>query len=190
MMLKGRVAVVTAAGSGIGKAGALAMAKEGAIVIASDRLGERAEATAREIKAGNGQGVAVAADVSDDDAVRRLVEIAVVDHGRIDILHNHAGIQIAGNLEGVTARQLDDSYRVNLRAQFVASQAAVPHMKRQGKGVILNTASNAGVFVDNDMLAYPTRSTTRPRLPEKSAARPPVSIQACQPACGICYHSF
>ena len=91
--------------------------------------------------------------------IERLVDYAATAFGRIDILHNHAGIQVEGTLEQVPVSGLDSSYAINVRAHFVAAKAALPHMKRQGKGVIINTSSNSGVFFDKGMLAYITSKT-------------------------------
>ena len=77
-------------------------------------------------------------------------------HGRIDILHNHAGVQVAGNIDEVDAAGFDRSWALNVHAQFVACQAVIPVMKKQGGGVILNTSSNSGVFLDREMTAYIT----------------------------------
>ena len=159
MILKDRVAIVTAAGSGIGRAGAEIMGREGAIVIATDLRGERAEETAQHIRDSGGRAEGRALDVTKDADIERLIDHAIGAHGRIDILHNHAGIQVEGSLEQVSAKGLDDSYAINVRAHFVAAKAALPHMKRQGKGVIINTSSNSGVFFDRGMLAYITSKT-------------------------------
>lgn len=159
MILKDRVAVITAAGSGIGRAGAEIMGREGAIVIATDLHPERAEETAQRIRDAGGRAEGRALDVTKDADIERLIDAAASAHGRIDILHNHAGIQVEGSLEQVPVKGLDDSYAINVRAHFVAAKAALPHMKRQGKGVILNTSSNSGVFFDKGMLAYITSKT-------------------------------
>ena len=159
MILKDRVAIITAAGSGIGRAGAEIMGREGAIVIATDLDGARAEETARRIRDAGGRAEGRVLDVTKDADVERLIDYAVTAHGRIDILHNHAGIQVEGSLEQVPAKGLDDSYAINVRAHFVAAKAALPQMKRQGKGVIINTSSNSGVFFDKGMLAYITSKT-------------------------------
>ncbi|TIX44968.1 MAG: SDR family oxidoreductase, partial [Mesorhizobium sp.] len=77
-------------------------------------------------------------------------------HGRIDILHNHAGIQVGGTLTEVGVDGMDASWRINVRAQFVGAKIVMPAMIAQGGGVILNTASNSGVFYDREMIAYAT----------------------------------
>ena len=156
MSLKGRVAVVTGAGSGIGRGGAEIMAREGASVVIGDLRSEAGEETARRIADAGGTAIAIPTDVTDDDQLDRLIRTALKTYGRIDILHNHAGIQVAGSLEEIDGGGLDQSYKDNVRAHFMAAKLVLPHMKRQGKGVIINTSSNSGVFLDNGMLAYIT----------------------------------
>lgn len=156
MILKDRVAIVTGAGSGIGRAGAEIMAREGAILVVADRDPEGGKETVARITKAGGRASFVKTDVSVDAELHALVDGAIADHGRVDILHNHAGIQINGTLEEVPVEGMDQSWRINTRAHFVAAKAVVPHMKRQGGGVIVNTASNSGVFLDEGMLAYIT----------------------------------
>lgn len=156
MILKDRVAVITGAGSGIGRAGAIRLAEEGAIVIVTDRNEESGRETNEAILARGGQSEFLRVDVSVDDDLRAMIDLAVSRYGRIDILHNHAGIQINGTLEEVSADGMDKSYQLNTRAHFIASKLAVPHMRAQGGGCIINTASNSGVFLDTGMLAYIT----------------------------------
>ncbi|HVI89688.1 MAG TPA: glucose 1-dehydrogenase [Dongiaceae bacterium] len=156
MILKDKVAVVTGAGSGIGQGGAKIMAREGANVIVVDRSAEAAQATAEAIGAAGGRAEAKVLDVTDDAAVAALIADVIARHGRLDILHNHAGIQVAGSLEQVDPAAFDQSWQVNVRAHFIAARHAMPQMRKQGAGVIVNTASNSGVFLDREMLAYIT----------------------------------
>ncbi|MBR0794885.1 SDR family oxidoreductase [Bradyrhizobium jicamae] len=156
MILSGKTAIVTAAGSGIGRAGAIAMAREGAHVTVTDRNLAAAEATLAIIAATGGNAEVRALDVSDDEAIRALVTDVAIERGRIDILHNHAGIQVAGSIQEVDAAGFDKSWAINVHAQFAGCQAVIPVMKAQGGGVILNTSSNSGVFLDRGMVAYIT----------------------------------
>ncbi|MER9297460.1 glucose 1-dehydrogenase [Mesorhizobium sp. M0621] len=156
MILKDRIAVVTGAGSGIGRAGAMIMAREGAVVVIADRDQAAGEATASDIQAVGGQAEAIATDVAEDAAVGQLIAGTLDRHGRIDILHNHAGIQVGGTLTEVETEGMDASWRVNVRAQFLAARMVMPSMVARGGGVILNTASNSGVFYDREMIAYAT----------------------------------
>ena len=156
MQLSNRVAFVTGAGSGIGRAGALALAAQGALVVVSDLDGQAARAVADAIAAAGGQAEAVALDVTDDAALAAAITGAAARHGRLDVLHSHAGIQIPGTLEQVTTAQMDASWALNVRSHFVAAQAAMVVMKPQGSGSIILTASNSGVQYDREMIAYCT----------------------------------
>lgn len=156
MLLEDRVAFVTGGGSGIGRAGALALAAEGALVVVTDRDPDRARAVADEIARTGGQAEARALDVSDAAALTAEIASGAARHGRLDILHSHAGIQIPGRLEEVSPEQMDASWTLNVRSHFVAARAAMPVMKAQGKGSIIITSSNSGVQYDREMIAYAT----------------------------------
>lgn len=156
MILQDRVAFVTAGGSGIGRAGAIAMAAEGATVVITDLDPARAEETAAEINGAGGRAEAAGLDVTDDAALSDAILQAARRHGRLDILHSHAGIQIPGRLDQVTPDQMDASWALNVRAHFVAARAAMQVMKPQGRGSIIITSSNSGVQYDREMIAYAT----------------------------------
>ncbi|WP_417729213.1 SDR family NAD(P)-dependent oxidoreductase [Roseovarius sp.] len=155
-MLKNRIALVTAAGSGIGRAGAIAMAREGAVVVVTDRDGALAQETLAQVEAAGGQGVAHTLDVGQDADCRAMVEDVVARWGRIDILHSHAGIQIPGRVEDVTPAQMDAAWALNVRAHFVLAQAVIPPMRAQGGGSVIVTASNSGCQYDRGMVSYAT----------------------------------
>lgn len=156
MRLEGRIAFVTGAGSGIGRAGAMAMAKEGAHVVVTDRDGVAAGTVAAQIAAAGGHAQALALDMTDTPAVEAALAGAIARHGRLDVLHSHAGIQIEGRLEEVTPEQMDASWVLNVRSHFVAARAVVGQMRAQGGGSIIVTASNSGVQYDAGMIAYAT----------------------------------
>ncbi|MFK0161183.1 SDR family NAD(P)-dependent oxidoreductase [Rhizobium sp. NPDC090279] len=156
MILKDRVAIVTGAGSGIGRAGALIMAREGAHVIVADIDLANAEETVSQIAEAGNNAESLVVDVMDDQALEAGITAIVASHGRIDILHNHAGSQVAGNLEEVAVSGFDTSWNLNVRAHFMASRFVMPIMKKAGKGVILNTSSSSGVLYDREMIAYTT----------------------------------
>lgn len=156
MDLKDRVAFVTAGGSGIGRAGALALAREGALVVVSDLLADRAGAVAAEIRAAGGQAEGLGLDVTDDAALEAAILGAAGRHGRLDVLHSHAGVQVPGRLDQVSADQMDLSWRLNVRAHFVAAKAAMAVMAPRRAGSIIVTSSNSGVQYDREMIAYCT----------------------------------
>jgi NAD(P)-dependent dehydrogenase (short-subunit alcohol dehydrogenase family) len=154
--LKNRVAFVTGAGSGIGRAGARAMARCGAHVIITDRDGDLARGVAAEISADGFSSSARQLDVKEDALLEAAILETVEEHSRLDILHSHAGIQVEGMLEQVTPDSMDESWALNVRAHFVAARAAIGPMKRQGGGSVIITASNSGVQYDREMIAYAT----------------------------------
>jgi len=155
-MLKDRIALVTAAGSGIGRAGAIAMAREGAVVVATDLDGDLAQDTCALILAAGGRGTSFALDVTDDGACGAAVARVLEHHGRIDILHSHAGLQIPGRLEDVAPEQMDAAWALNVRAHFVLARAVIHPMRAQGGGSVIVTASNSGCQYDRGMISYAT----------------------------------
>jgi NAD(P)-dependent dehydrogenase (short-subunit alcohol dehydrogenase family) len=148
-----RVAVVTGAGSGLGRATAHRFAEDGAPVAAVDLDGDAAEKTVAEIGELGGTARAYTADVSDPGAVRSAVETAAADLGRPEVLVNAAGI-------GSFAHTVDETYErwsailgVNLTGTFLMCQAMLPHLL-DGGGVIVNVASNAGLMGQPYSAAY------------------------------------
>jgi NAD(P)-dependent dehydrogenase (short-subunit alcohol dehydrogenase family) len=156
MILSGRAAIVTGAGSGIGRASAEILAREGAAVVVADRDAERAVATRDAIVGGGGRAVAVEADVADDAHLDRPVDACLAAYGRIDVLHSHVGIQVEGTLEEVDPDGMDASWRLNVRQHFRLVRLAMPHMRAAGRGSIIVTSSNSGVLYDREMIAYAT----------------------------------
>ena len=155
-ILKDRVAVVTGAGSGIGRASAMILARHGAAVVASDLDGQTAEETAGLIANAGGEAIAMQVDVTKDADLERLIGGAVDRFGKLNIVHSHAGVQVEGTLEQVDPEGMDRSWQLNVRAHFMAARLAVPHLRRQGGGSIVITASNSGVLYDREMVAYAT----------------------------------
>ncbi len=156
MLLENRIAFVTGAGSGIGAAGSRRMAHEGAHVVVTDRDGAAAEAVAEGIRAEGHKADAITLDVTDDAALRAAIERTSSRHGRLDVLHSHAGIQVEGKLEQVDVKEMDASWNLNVRSHFVAAQAVIGQMRRQGGGSVIITSSNSGVQYDREMIAYAT----------------------------------
>jgi 2-keto-3-deoxy-L-fuconate dehydrogenase len=153
--LDGKGAVVTGGARGIGRAIALTFAAHGAFVHILDIDPEQATATVAEIKQAGGQAAMTGCDVCDSAAVRGAFQKAS-EHGHIDVLVNSAGIAHIGTLESTTETDFDSVYRVNVKGVFICMQAAVPHMKSNGGGVILNIASIAASAGLANRFAYST----------------------------------
>ena len=156
MILQNRVAIVTGSGSGIGRAAACIIAREGAYVGVADRSATGAEETVDQITAAGGRAGALVFDLTDDAAMTDAFAGFIAQQGRIDILHNHAGAQIEGNLEQVSLDGFDKSWALNVRAHFLGARLVMPHMVAAKSGVILNTSSSSGVLYDREMIAYTT----------------------------------
>ncbi|MCS7295268.1 MAG: SDR family oxidoreductase [Chloroflexota bacterium] len=155
MQLDGRVAIITGAGSGIGKAIAQRFAREGARVLVADLIAERAEASAAEIAGAGGEAFALAADVGAPEDAARLVAAAVERWGRLDILCNNAGIMDRMAPAADTPLDLwDRVLRVNLTGPFLLCREALPVMLRQGAGAIVNIASVGGLHGGRAGAAY------------------------------------
>ena len=148
--LKGKKAVVTGAGSGIGKATALALAKQGAALIAVDVNTEAALTTVAEITTGGGRGLAVSCDVTDKESVGQ----AFANLDTLDILVSCAGISHIGNLASTTEEDFDRVYQVNVKGMFLCMQAALPLLQQNGRGAIVNVASIANHVGLIDRFAY------------------------------------
>ncbi|MBQ1088906.1 SDR family NAD(P)-dependent oxidoreductase [Streptomyces sp. B93] len=144
--LDGRGVIVTGAGSGIGRAAALAFAAEGARVVVADLNAEGADAVVGEIAETGGSAVAVAGDLSEQEVVDRVVATAVERFGSVDVLVNNAGIMDRMNaVADITDAEWERVLRVNLTAPFLLTRAVLPHMLAAGRGAIVNTASEAGL---------------------------------------------
>ena len=145
MRLKNRIAMISAAASGMGRAGALLFAREGAKVAAIDVDAAGAEAVAEEIRAAGGEAVAIAADLSRDDEARRIVGATTDAFGGLDILWNHVGHPGPGRIEGVDMDDYAIAMDLNIRSVLVTTAEALPALRARGGGVILFTASIAGL---------------------------------------------
>jgi NAD(P)-dependent dehydrogenase (short-subunit alcohol dehydrogenase family) len=152
--LDGKVAVVTGAGSGIGRAIALVFARQGARVGVLDLDPAAARATTETIRAAQGQAAALACDVGDAVQVEATFERAVAERGQIDILVNSAGVAHVGTVLTTSEEEFDRVYRVNVKGVYLCCRAAVPYMLKKGAGVILNLASIASHIGLPDRFAY------------------------------------
>lgn len=139
------MAIITGAGSGIGRGAALAFAREGAKVVVADWSEETGEETCKLIKKQKGRARFVKVDVSKAADAENMVKQCLAEYGRVDILFNNAGIVKMGALHETAEADWDQVINVNLKGVFLCSKAVLPQMLKQGKGKIVNTASIAGL---------------------------------------------
>jgi NADP-dependent 3-hydroxy acid dehydrogenase YdfG len=144
--LTGKVAIVTGASAGIGRASALALAAEGAKVVITARRQDRLDALASEINAMNTHAYPVAGDASDEATAKRCVETALNEAGRIDILLNNAGMGNYKNLVDTSLEEYDQLMDTNMRTTFIFTRQVVPQMLLQKQGTILMISSMAGLY--------------------------------------------
>src|SRR6478672_8388534 len=149
--LKNKIAIVTGAGSGIGRACALALAREGAHVALVGRRKERIEVVAREA---GGSALAIAADVSKQHDIEHVVEETLKAFAGINVLVNNAGVLHAGTAEQITAAQWDETFNINVRGLWLLSRAVLQHMRKAGGGSIINVASVLGINGTRNRAAY------------------------------------
>ena len=153
--LAGKVALITGAGSGIGRATAVLFAKEGAAVMVADFMPDGGRETVKLIEDVGGRAAFVEADVTKSADVQRMVKSAVDSFGRLDILFNNAGMQ--GRfvmIADMTEEHWDKMFATNIRSVFLGCKFAIPVMLRQGGGVIISTASVSGVVGTPGVAAY------------------------------------
>ena len=153
MRLAGKIAVVTGAGSGVGRAAALLFHREGARVVAGSIEPDIANLPA-EVPSGAGSLAAVRMDVTIEDDVRRLIGAAVERFGGLDILFNNAGIETSGPVTDVDDETWRRTMDVNLHGVVLCCRHAVPEMLRRGGGAIVNNASINGIRGNHNLVAY------------------------------------
>src|SRR4051812_24177626 len=143
---EGKTAFITGAGSGIGRATAVAFAAEGARVVITDRSEAALQETAEHVKAAGGEMLAITYDVSKPEEVEAAVVQAVKTFGRIDCAFNNAGIENkAAPLHEIQLEEWDRILNINLRGTFICMKHEIAQMVRQGGGVVVNTSSGAGI---------------------------------------------
>lgn len=145
--IKDKVIVITGASSGMGEAAARHLADQGARIVLAARRSDRIDALAKDISAKGGKAIAVATDVTRADDVQKLVDTAISMWGRIDVLINNAGVMPLSSLDQAKVSEWDMMIDVNLRGVLHGIAAALPIMKVQQSGHIINTASVAGHLV-------------------------------------------
>jgi NAD(P)-dependent dehydrogenase (short-subunit alcohol dehydrogenase family) len=155
MRLKDKVAIVTGAASGIGRATSILFAREGARVAVVDRDEEKAKETLQMI-ADQGSGIVIPTDISKSSQVKEMVKKVVQAFEKIDILVNNAGIVLEGDILKITEENWDKTMEVNLRGAFLCCKYVIPEMlaRNQDGGSVINIASDAGILPEKNQCAY------------------------------------
>ena len=151
---EGKVAIVTGAGKGIGRACAIAFADEGASVVIADIDRGAGEIVQQLIGDRGGQALFVQGDIADEAYVKHLVGEAVRHFGGVDILHNNAGVVRYGTVVEQSVEDWDYQINVNLRATFLTCKYCIPEMRKRGGGAIVNTSSAQAVASQRTVAAY------------------------------------
>lgn len=152
--LTGKVAIITGATSGIGKATALLFAEEGAQVAITGRRVELGQQLEREIRERGARSIFIRADHSQADDCTRVLERTLAEFGRVDILFNNAGIVTGGTAETTSEDVWNETLAINVTAVWRMSKLVIPIMKKQGKGVIVNNGSDWSVVAGRDAFPY------------------------------------
>ena len=187
MKLSGKVAIVTGGGTGLGRAISLRFAREGAAVAVNYfQSKQQALEVAEEIKGLGGQAAAIQADVSRDSEARRLIQEAVSRFGRLDMLVNSAGWTKRiphHDLEKLSEEILEKTWAVNVKAPIYCIRAAVPHLRKNSGGSIINITSNAAFLADGSSVIYCASKAALTSI-TKSLARalaPEIRVNAISP---------
>ena len=152
--LTNKVAIITGATSGIGKATALLFAEEGADVVITGRRAELGERVLNEIRERGARGVFIQADHTQAGDCSRVIERTLSEFGRIDILFNNAGIVTSGTAETTTDEVWEQTLSINVTAVWRMCKLVIPVMKRQGSGVIVNNGSDWSVVAGKNAFPY------------------------------------
>ncbi len=152
MKLKGKIAVVTGAGAGIGEATALLFAKEG-LKVCCNSLSASAKNIVAKIKLFGGDAIFVQADVSVEKEANRIIEKTIETYGKIDILFNNAGIVLGGAIDTISTEDWDRTMAVNVRGIYLVTKYAIPYL-RKTQGVIINNSSSVAFKGVKDRVAY------------------------------------
>jgi NAD(P)-dependent dehydrogenase (short-subunit alcohol dehydrogenase family) len=154
MRLQGKIALITGAGTGIGKTTALRFANEGAKVVVTDINLENVKKTAAEIQQSGGEAIALHHDVSNEDSWKQVVDASLSSYGQIDILFNNAGIYFIKPLAETTLDDFNRMMSINVTSVFLGMKHVMPLMAKKGSGSVINASSVAGLKGAAGHIAY------------------------------------
>ncbi|GAB3535128.1 SDR family oxidoreductase [Arthrobacter tecti] len=155
-LLKGKKIIVTGGGGAIGRATVLLLARYGARVVAADLTDERLQQTRKKAEEKRLEIETFVADVSDEEAVRKLIDFTVQTLGGLTTICNNAAVNLPGDVESISAEDFRTSMDVNVGGQFHMAKHSIPHLRQAGGGSIINTGSVNSVMAERQLAAYCT----------------------------------
>lgn len=145
MRLQGKVGIITAAGSGMGRAGAVRFAEEGAAVAVVSLVEEEVAGVVEQIQRAGGRAIGLHGDLSTEEFSREIVDRTVAEFGKLNFLWNHVGFPGPASIEDLDLREFDQTINLNIRTVLATTSQALPHLRAQGGGSVLFTASTSGI---------------------------------------------
>lgn len=156
MRMRGKIGIITGAGTGIGRAGALRFAAEGASVVVASLVEEEVADVVETISRAGGNALGLSGDLSTEDFAREIVDRTVAEYGKLDFLWNHVGYPGPAQVENIDLNEFDKTINLNLKSGFVSTTQAIPHFRSQNGGVVLFTASTSGLQASKMSPLYST----------------------------------